>query len=78
MRSGRVHLEPGESCGQHSTKQHEELLVFLAGQGQVLIEGSRPQAVGEGRACYIPPNTVHDVKNSGTTPLRYVYCVAPV
>ena len=30
MRSGRVYLEPGKACGQHSTKHHEELLVFLA------------------------------------------------
>lgn len=78
MRAGRVHLEPGESCGQHSTKQHEELLVFLAGDGEVLIEGLDPQPVGQGRVCYIPPNLIHDVKNTGTKPLRYIYCVAPV
>jgi len=78
MRSGRVYLEPGESCGQHSTKQHEELLVFLAGQGQLLIEGRRPAAAGAGRVCYIPPETLHDVRNTGSEPLEYIYCVAPV
>jgi mannose-6-phosphate isomerase-like protein (cupin superfamily) len=78
MRSGRVHLEPGASCGRHSTKQHEELLVFLAGEGQLLIEGRQPVAAGAGRVCYIPPETVHDVKNTASVPLKYIYCVAPV
>ncbi len=31
MRSGRVYLAPGKACGQHSTKDREELLVFLSG-----------------------------------------------
>ena len=77
MRSGRVHLEPGKACGQHSTKHHEELLVFLAGHGELHIEGQDPFAVGEGKVAYIPPETLHDVKNTGLQPLVYVYCVAP-
>lgn len=87
MRSGRVYLEPGNSCGQHSTKNHEEILVFLSGRGLLLIGesgygGLRPDEqdsykVGEGKVCYIPPYTEHDVKNTGVEPLIYIYCVAP-
>lgn len=77
MRSGRVYLKPGQSCGQHSTKEHEEMLVFLAGQGMLLIGEEDHFAVGQGKVSYIPPNTVHDVKNTGTEPLIYLYCVAP-
>ena len=33
MRSGRVYLAPGETCGQHSTEDHEEMLIFLFGKG---------------------------------------------
>lgn len=77
MRSGRVYLEPGKACGQHSTKNHEELLVFLAGQGELLIGDSDRLAVGAGRVAYIPPETLHDVKNTGSEPLAYIYCVAP-
>ena len=29
MRSGRVYLAPGKSCGQHSTKDREELLAKI-------------------------------------------------
>ena len=79
MRSGRVCVQPGESCGSHSTKNHEELLVFLAGKGVTLIgEEETALEVGEGKVCYIPPHTIHDNKNTGTEPLIYIYCVAPV
>lgn len=77
MRSGKVHLGPGQACGQHSTKNHEELLVFLAGHGELHIEGQDPLAVGEGKVAYVPPETLHDVRNTGPEPLAYIYCVAP-
>jgi mannose-6-phosphate isomerase-like protein (cupin superfamily) len=77
MRSGRVYVEPGASCGEHSTKQHEELIVFLQGEGKVHIGGGDPLRVGAGKVAYIPPNTLHDVENTGSGPLAYIYCVAP-
>ena len=78
MRSGRVYLPPGQACGQHSTKNHEELLVFLWGQGELMIGEGDCYQVGQGKVSYIPPNTAHDVKNTGSEPLVYVYCVAPI
>ena len=79
MRSGRVYLQPGESIGPHSTEQHEELLVFLSGKGVTLIgEEETAFEVGAGKVCYIPPHTIHNNKNTGTEPLVYIYCVAPV
>ena len=78
MRSGRVYLAPDQACGQHSTKDREELLVFLSGRGQLLIAEQDKLEVGQGKISYIPPNTLHDVKNTGSVPLVYVYCVAPV
>jgi mannose-6-phosphate isomerase-like protein (cupin superfamily) len=80
MRSGRVYLKPSEECGQHSTKAHEEMLVFLSGQGTALIGESQSEQreVGQGKVSYIPPHTLHNIKNTGTEPLVYIYCVAPV
>ncbi|UCG56075.1 MAG: cupin domain-containing protein, partial [Phycisphaerales bacterium] len=79
MRSGRVYLQPGGAMGQHSTKGHEELLVFLSGAGTALIgEQERAYEVGQGKTFYIPPHTTHSIKNTGTEPLVYIYCVAPV
>jgi mannose-6-phosphate isomerase-like protein (cupin superfamily) len=79
MRSGRVYLKPGETCGRHSTEQYEEMLVFLSGNGIALIgEQESPFKVGQGKISYIPPHTTHNVKNTGDEPLIYIYCVAPV
>jgi len=78
MRSGRVYLPPGQTCGQHSTKNHEELLVFLSGRGELIIGEEDSYRVGRGKTSYIPPHTAHNVKNTGPEPLVYVYCVAPI
>jgi len=80
MRSGRVYLKPGETCGRHSTKAHEEMLVFLSGKGTAIIGDQQPKEyeIGQGKVSYIPPHTVHNMKNTGTEPLVYIYCVVPV
>jgi mannose-6-phosphate isomerase-like protein (cupin superfamily) len=79
MRSGKVYLAAGQTCGQHSTNAYEEMLVFLSGQGEALIgEENKPHVVGKGKVLYIPPHTPHDIRNSGQKLLVYIYCVAPI
>jgi mannose-6-phosphate isomerase-like protein (cupin superfamily) len=75
MRSGYMVLGPTKSVGRHSTKNNEEAIVVLSGTGEMkIIRGStlhlRPYCV-----AYCPPNTEHDVTNTGTDTLRYVYIV---
>ncbi len=77
MRSGRVYLEPGKECGQHSTKANEEMLIFLAGNGEAIIGQNEKHEVGVGKISYIPPHTDHNIVNTGSKPLVYIYCVAP-
>jgi len=77
MKCGRVYLEPGQACGQHSTEDREEVLVFLAGQGKLQIAHDQQLSIGQGRLAYIPPRTLHNVVNYGTVPLVYIFCVAP-
>jgi oxalate decarboxylase/phosphoglucose isomerase-like protein (cupin superfamily) len=77
MRSGRVRLTPGKSIGLHNTKGNEELLVFLSGSGVAQIGQDIRLPVGAGKAAYIPPQTAHNILNTGTEPLMYVFCVAP-
>lgn len=77
MRSGRVYLAQDQACGQHSTKDHEEMLVFLSGRGKLQIGEKDSFEVGKGKVSYIPPKTIHDVQNTGTEPLIYIYCVVP-
>jgi mannose-6-phosphate isomerase-like protein (cupin superfamily) len=79
MRSGRVYLQPGESCGRHSTNDREEMLIFLSGKGLALIgEEENSFEIGGGKVAYIPPRTIHNIKNTAAEPLVYIYCVNPV
>jgi len=78
MRSGRVRLAPGRSIGRHNTKGNEELLVFLSGSGIAQIGEDTRLLVGAGKVAYIPPQTSHDIVNTGAEVLVYVFCVAPV
>ncbi len=78
MRSGRVVLSDGGCNERHTTGNHEETLVFLAGSGQVRCEGHESILARAGEIVYIPPNTVHQVCADAGVELRYVYIVAPV
>ena len=76
MRSGLVTLAPGKSIGVHNTKENEEILVPLAGSGELRIAGEHPVSLRPGLITYAPPHTEHDVVNTGSTPLRYIFIVA--
>ncbi|MCD4831182.1 MAG: cupin domain-containing protein [Anaerohalosphaeraceae bacterium] len=78
MRSGRVYLPVGTDCGEHTTGDCEELLVFLIGKGIAIIgDNNREFPIGAGKVTYIPPQTKHNIKNTSDEPLSYVFCVAP-
>jgi len=77
LRSGYVVLAPGASVGRHSTERYEELIVVLSGVGELRLTGQSALALREGTVAYSPPHTEHDVLNTGTAPLRYLYVVAP-
>lgn len=77
MRSGFVHLLPGETVGWHTTGASEESLVILHGQGEVMIEGQVSIPFTAPIMVYVPSATRHNVKNTGMEPLEYVYVVAP-
>jgi mannose-6-phosphate isomerase-like protein (cupin superfamily) len=77
MRSGFVRLKPGESVGEHTTGKNEESLVVLHGQGEAHVEGHKAIAFTAPALIYIPPASRHNVVNTGTKLLEYVYVVAP-
>jgi quercetin dioxygenase-like cupin family protein len=77
MRGGSVTLKPGESVGWHSTAANEESLVILHGSGVARIEGHNDMPLSEKHLAYIPPVTRHNVTNTGTEILEYVWIVAP-
>ena len=78
MRSGLVQLPPGEAVGEHSTHRKEELIIVLGGEGELRLNGSGSMAIAHGMTAYCPPDTEHNVVNTGTDVLRYVYVVSEV
>lgn len=76
IKSGLVTLKPGESVGAHSTYSSEEVIIVLEGKGQLKIVNNPPLIMEYGKIVYCPPHTEHDVKNTGTETLKYIYIAA--
>ncbi|MCX6832942.1 MAG: cupin domain-containing protein [candidate division Zixibacteria bacterium] len=77
LHSGRVLLLPGKDCGRHTTGHHEELIIVLSGEGELEVTGIGRTKICSGMVAYNPPQTEHNVINTGKEPLTYVYVVAP-
>ncbi len=78
MRSGSVVLLPSKAVGRHNTDDYEEAIVVLAGTGEMRIANGPVLTLKPYVVAYCPPGTEHDVINTGSEPLRYVYVVAKV
>lgn len=76
MKAGYVVLAPGKSVGKHTTGHHEELLVVLEGEGEMLFADGSKLPVKANSAVYCPPRTQHDITNTRQRTLRYVYVVS--
>lgn len=76
IKSGLVTLSPGKSIGLHSTKSNEEVIVPLAGCGQLCCAEHESIELSTGVIAYVPPQTEHDVINTGSIDLRYIFIVA--
>ena len=77
MKSGLVVLAPGKSVGKHSTEDHEEMVIVLEGAGQMVLADGRRLDISPAAAAYSPPGTEHDITNTGSGLLRYIYVVSP-
>lgn len=71
--SGVVTLDPESSGELHSTKTYEELIIVLNGQGLVKIINDKSLELRYGNIAFIPPNSEHQVFNTGPEKLKYIY-----
>jgi len=72
--AGVTDLAPGGWLAHH---RHEpaELYYVLLGEGALTIDGEQ-YTVTPGTAAYIPGDSEHGIRNTGTGPLRFFYAFA--
>jgi mannose-6-phosphate isomerase-like protein (cupin superfamily) len=73
IKSGHVILKQGEEIGEHSTNDMEEALVVLKGNGQLVINKKENMDFENNVVLYIPPKTIHNIKNIGKGVLEYIF-----
>jgi len=76
FRSGLVTLDPGKSVGVHNSGVNEEILVPLEGQGELRFSDHPALVIKPGLITYAPAHTEHNVTNTGSVRLRYIFITA--
>ena len=69
-------LRAGEEIGEEVHEGTDQVLAFVAGTGEAVIEGERQQ-VRAGSVVVVPAGTRHNFINAGATPLRLVTVYTP-
>jgi quercetin dioxygenase-like cupin family protein len=67
-------VAPGGHTPKHTHAYEHEVFV-IEGTG-VVLEGDREHPVGPGSAIYVRPDELHQFRNTGSTPLRFI-CLIP-
>jgi len=77
MTFGQVVLQPGKGHERHNHPDADEILFFLSGEGDQMLDDEEPVAVGPGDSVYVPRGVFHATMNTGWEPLRFVVIYAP-
>lgn len=67
-------VAPGGFTPRHSHDYEHEVFV-LEGQG-VVYEGDQEHPLAAGDTVYVAPNEIHQFRNTGTDPLKFI-CLIP-
>ena len=69
---------PGEGLNMHIHPESEEVYHVIEGRGTVYIgEEKSPTEIDRNTAIYLPPGTIHGVKNTGRERFIVAFSVAP-
>jgi mannose-6-phosphate isomerase-like protein (cupin superfamily) len=69
-------LRPGEEIGEETHDNIDQFFRFEEGSGEVVINGQASNVKGD-YAVVVPAGARHNVRNTGTTPLRLYTIYAP-
>ena len=73
---GHVTLEPDGGQVPWHNQQQEEIYFIVEGSGEMCL-GEERISVRTGQAVYIPPTVFHQLTNTGSAPMRMIYCYGP-
>lgn len=62
-------IQPGEDIGEEAHVGHDQILVFISGHGEAVIDGHR-QAVGPNDLAFVPSGVMHNFINTGEQALK--------
>jgi mannose-6-phosphate isomerase-like protein (cupin superfamily) len=69
-----VRIHPGETVPKHVHDDEDQVYYVATGEGFVTLDGERTDVVA-GASVLIPMGTEHEITNTGTEPLDYVFFV---
>jgi mannose-6-phosphate isomerase-like protein (cupin superfamily) len=69
-----VRIHPGETVPAHTHTDEDQVYYVATGSGYVILDGVRTD-VAAGDGVLIPIGTEHEITNTGTEPLDYVFFV---
>ncbi len=73
---GMVTLAPNGGQVPWHNQEQEEVYFILEGSGEMCL-GEERQSVKMGQAVYIPPGVFHQMTNTGSEPMKMMYCYGP-
>ena len=73
---GHVTLEPNGGQVPWHNQEQEEIYFIVEGTGEMCL-GEERETVRTGQAVYIPPRVFHQLTNTGSSPMRMIYCYGP-
>ena len=74
---GEVVVLPGQGHGRHNHPGSEEILYFLSGEGEQVIDDGEPFPVRAGDTVYIGTGVFHSTMNTGWEPMRVLALYNP-
>src|SRR3712207_1514762 len=69
-------VQPGDEIGEESHEGIDQVLAFVAGEGEAVVEGAR-SPIRQGSVVVIPSGTRHNFVATGQTPLKLFTVYTP-
>jgi oxalate decarboxylase/phosphoglucose isomerase-like protein (cupin superfamily) len=74
---GTVALQPGKGHIRHNHPDADEIIFFISGEGEQMVDDHAPVKCTGGACVFIPKGIYHSTVNTGSEPLQLVVAYVP-